>query len=234
MGETKPKSWKRDLARAVLLAALLIGLPAIGMAGAHYRKHIQACYWAWKWTRGKQPSFDLCDKLHDHDIEPSYSAAKVAHRLAYSWAPDEKRKLRAAWRVAAHFGLRELYTLATVDGDDSPAGRILREWLAEITGSGFDTATAREEGFTNVSDDWYPPEDYTENVFRPRRPFLLDFGSYRIFGYASWKRPSHESPWYRELREDTCTVHRLPGPWRDLPPALKPEPVKFECHYRPL
>ncbi len=236
MDKAKPKSWKRDLARAVLLAVLLVGLPAAGMAAAHYRKHIQACYWAWKWARTEQPSFDLTDKLYD--IEPPYSAAKVAHRLAYRWAPDEKRKLRAAWNVASHFGLRELYTLATVDGDDSPAAKTLREALTEVVKrgglflpGGFDPAVARKEGFTNANGNWYPPENNAKDVSSLLLPLRIDFGSYRVHGHVAWERVGHERHWARVMCAESSVVKRLPGPWRDLPAALKPEPAKFECHY---
>ena len=233
MGEAKPKSWKRDLARAVLLAVLLVGLPAAGMAGAHYRKHVEACYWAWQWVRAterKRKFFHLAAKLDE--VRAPRQARAVACLLAYQLSGHDFDKQEAAYCLG-RADLRRLYELARADGLSSPAELALHDNLRALTCD--PQAVIDRSGATAIYVDVSPPA-----TSKPDEPWAyplslrFDYGSYRVRCHASWRW--HDSPdGTGEWKHTGFGVHvdRVAACWRDLPPP-RPESPDDEERYKEL
>jgi hypothetical protein len=159
-------------------------------------------------------------------------ARLLGWRVAYRMARDTDKRGHAALRIGELAGARELYQLVKRAGAGSPEESALFDCLFNQAGiAQFEPA---RYGFSNIQMDWEPPG---ENEPEDAAKVLLryEFGSYVVTYPADWSKLSEigEKPKWRMgcvlLRE----VERLPGPWRELPPAPPPKPIDYD-DYAPL
>jgi len=226
------ESWLRDVARVFLFpVAIVFGVALLtGTALAiHYRKHIQAVYWARRWAREDKPPFDVFEKVQRGMPRQTRIAAWLT---AYENASNKNKRLAALGWLGRSGGTRELYELAKRAGPDSMEEKILLDHLHDIAHlASNDLARA---GFTSVRVDDAPPtteeaEEIEGHRFGEKDHIRYEFGSYRASCSMDWYQVegangkkewrAHHSPTWLSIH-----VERLPGPWRDLPPIPPPRP----------